>query len=84
MLSIFLSACVGAKKSRYHHSLILNLLSHHNVIKVGMRARMTREQWLRGSGKLRAGDLPCGRFLADGRHYLLDDDQLCLWPRGSA
>jgi hypothetical protein len=45
---------------------------------------MTTEQWLRGSGKLRARDLPGGRFLANGRHHQFDDDQLCLWPRGSA
>ena len=73
------------KKLCYHHSLSSTFcFSYQNVSKVDLRARMTTEQWLRGSGKLRARDLPCARFLADGWHYKLDNDQLCLWPSRSA
>ena len=46
------------------------------VEKVCMGACMTQvaEQWLRGSGKLCARDLMCGRFVADGCHHQLDDE----------
>ena len=78
-----LSACVRAKKikcPRYHHSLsfIFVCFSYQNISRVDFRVRMTTEQRLWGSGELRARDLSCGRFLADGRHDQLDDDQMCL------
>ena len=57
--------------------------SHRHVEMVYHRGRATEigEQWLWGYGKLRTGDLMCGRFVAGKCHQLVNDDKLGL--RGS-
>jgi len=46
------------------------------------RATKIGEQWLWGYGKLCAGDLMCGRFVAGKCHQLVNDDKLCLRAGG--
>jgi hypothetical protein len=39
---------------------------------------------LGGNRQLRSWDLLCNGFVADVRYYLLNDDELGLWPGGCA
>jgi len=82
MYSSELPACLIKQVTKMGDGTFVAVVqSHHRHVEmVDHRGRATEigEQWLWGYGKLRTGDLMCGRFVAGKCHQLVNDDKLGL------